>query len=86
MDAIIVLLGFIIGVFIFLFAMEHVVAIIYSCQSVIITFCFCWGIGIVLAWVAWKLAIIVGIICAVLFVVDKISGSNNKENSDDITG
>ena len=49
MDAIITLLGLVIGTIIFFAVMQNVKAIVYNCSSVCITFAFCWGIGIVLA-------------------------------------
>lgn len=82
MDALIVLLGLVVGTFIFLFVMSRITAIVYNCSSVAFTFLFCWGIGIVLAWVAWKIAIIVGIIALILFIISKIIGKkDNKENT-----
>ena len=87
MDAIVVLIGLVIGVLIFLALMDHITAIIYSCQSVAVTFLFCWGIGIVLAWISWKIAIIIGIIALILYLISKFAGhkeSKNEEN-DDVT-
>ena len=78
MDALIVLLGFFIGIAIFLFVMDKITAIVYNCLSVVFTFLFCWGIGIVLAWIAWKIAIIVGIIALILFIISKLTGSKDK--------
>ena len=75
MDAIITLIGFFVGLAIFFFVMSKITAIVYNCSSVAITFFFCWGIGIVLAWIAWKLALIIGIIALVLFLLSKIFGS-----------
>lgn len=80
MDAIIVLLGLIVGIFIFMFVMSKITAIIYNCTSVCITFLFCWGIGIVLAWIAWKIAIIVGIIALILYIISKFTGSKDSNN------
>lgn len=82
MDAIITLLGLIVGIFLFLFIMDKITAIVYNCTSVIITFLFCWGIGIVLAWIAWKIAIIVGIIALILFIISKFTGSKGNNNQD----
>ena len=82
MDAIIVLLGFFIGIAIFLFVMDKVTAIVYSCSSVAFTFGICWAIGIVLAWVAWKIAIIIGIIALVLYLISKFTKpKNNTKNN-----
>lgn len=81
MDAIITLLGLLIGTAIFLFVMSKVTAIVYNCSSVGITFLFCWGIGIVLSWIAWKIAIIVGIIALILFIISKITGKKDKNTS-----
>jgi ABC-type bacteriocin/lantibiotic exporter with double-glycine peptidase domain len=87
MDALIVLLGLVIGTVIFLAFMSCVTAIVYNIRSIAITFVFCWGIGIVLAWVAWKLALVIGIIALVIFAVVKISKlftkSDNK-NQDNV--
>lgn len=87
MDAIIVLLGLFIGGAIFLVLMNNITAIIYSCSSVAITFFICWGIGIVLAWIAWKIAIIIGIIALVIYLIEKIKNpkkkANNKADSSD---
>lgn len=80
MDAIIVLIGLFIGGAIFLFLMNHITAIVYSCSSVAFTFAICWGIGIVLAWIAWKIAIIIGIIALILFAIGKIKGSSKNNN------
>ena len=85
MDAIITLIGFFVGLAIFLFIMNRITVIVYNCSSVAITFFICWGIGIVFAWIAWKLAIIIGIIALIGFVLSKIFGSNkasdqNNEN------
>ena len=83
MDAIIVLTGFFIGLAIFFCVMEHITAIIYNCSSVAVTFLICWGIGIVLAWIAWKIAIIVGIIALILYIAGKIfkpSGSGKSSS------
>lgn len=78
MDAIIVLLGLFIGGAIFLVLMNNITAIVYSCQSVAITFFICWGIGIVLAWIAWKIAIIIGIIALIAFIIGKITKPKSK--------
>lgn len=83
MDAIIVLLGLFVGIGIFLFVMDKITAIVYNCSSVCFTFLFCWGIGIVLAWIAWKIAIIVGIIGLILFLISKITGSKSKNKKND---
>lgn len=72
MDALIVLLGLLIGGAIFLLLMNSITAIVYSCSSVATTFFICWGIGIVLAWIAWKIAIIVGIIALIVYIIEKI--------------
>lgn len=81
MDAIIVLIGFFVGLAIFLFIMNRITAIIYNCASVAFTFFICWGIGIVFAWIAWKLAIIIGIIALIAFVLSKIFGSGSKNKT-----
>lgn len=81
MDAIITLIGFFVGLAIFFFVMERITAIVYNCSSVVITFFVCWGIGIVLAWIAWKIALIIGIIALILFVLSKIFGSDKKSDS-----
>ena len=86
MDAIITLLGLVIGTIIFFAVMQNVKAIVYNCSSVCITFAFCWGIGIVLAWVAWKIAIIIGIIALILFLVSKFTKpkkANSEQESTD---
>ena len=84
MDAIITLIGFFVGVAIFLFIMNRITAIVYNCSSVAITFFICWGIGIVFAWIAWKIALIVGIIALICFVLIKIFGTNkNASQTDD---
>ena len=83
MDAIITLLGLIVGIFIFLFIMDKITAIVYSCSSVCITFLFCWAIGIVLAWIAWKIALTVGIIALILYILSKFTGSKSNNNQDD---
>lgn len=81
MDEIITLIGLVIGIVIFLYVMDKVTAIFYGCHSLIITFLFCWGVGIVLAWIAWKLAIIVGVIVLVMYVWKKIFGTKNVEQT-----
>jgi len=81
-DAIIVLLGLVVGTLIFLFVMSRITVIIYNCSSVAISFFICWGIGIVLAWIAWRIAIIVGIIALILFIISKITGKKNKNTQD----
>ena len=78
MDAIIVLLGFFVGLAIFLFVMNRITAIVYNCSSVVFTFLVCWGIGIVFAWIAWKIALIIGIIALIAFILSKIFGSGSK--------
>lgn len=88
MDALIVFLGLIIGTVIFFAFMSCVTAIVYNIRSVAITFCFCWGIGIVLAWIAWKLALVVGIIALIIFIIAKITSpkkakNKNSENSEE---
>jgi len=85
MDAIIVLIGFFVGLAIFLFIMNHITAIIYNCASVAFTFFICWGIGIVFAWIAWKIAIIVGIIALIAYVISKIFGSGTKKDQPEPT-
>lgn len=80
MEAIIVLLGLIIGVVLFLAFMNCVTALIYNIPTVAITFAVCWGIGIVLAWIAWKLALIVGIIALIIFVIAKITKPKKDNN------
>lgn len=82
MDAIIVLLGLVIGVIIFLILMDHITAIVYNCSSVAFTFFICWGIGIVLAWIAWKVALIVGIIALIIFIAGKIMNPKKKDSSE----
>lgn len=84
MDALIVLLGLGIGIAIFLFLMDRITAIVYNCSSVAFTFFICWGIGIVLAWIAWKIAIIIGIIALVLFIISKFTdGKKTNPNAPD---
>lgn len=61
--------------------MSKVTAIVYNCSSVVFTFLFCWGIGIVLSWIAWKIAIIIGIIALILFIISKITGKKDKNTS-----
>ena len=78
MDAIIVLIGLFIGGAIFLALMSNITAIIYSCSSVAITFGICWAIGIVLAWIAWRIAVIVGVIALIVFIISKIIKPKNK--------
>lgn len=58
--------------------MSKVTAIVYNCSSVVFTFLFCWGIGIVLSWIAWRIAIIIGIIALILFIISKITGKKDK--------
>lgn len=86
MDALIVFLGLIIGTVIFFAFMSCVTAIVYNIRSVAITFVFCWGIGIVLAWIAWKLAIVVGVIALIIFIIAKITNPKkaDKENTENI--
>ena len=76
MDALIVLIGFFVGLAIFFFVMSKITAIVYNCSSVVFTFLVCWGIGIVLAWIAWKIALIVGIIALAIYLLSKLFGSN----------
>lgn len=83
MDEIIVLIGFFVGLAIFLFVMNHITAIVYNCSSVVFTFLVCWGIGIVFAWIAWKIALIIGIIALIAFVLSKIFGSGKKSETTD---
>jgi ABC-type multidrug transport system fused ATPase/permease subunit len=83
MDAIITLIGFFVGLAIFLFIMNRITAIVYNCSSVAITFFICWGIGIVLAWIAWKIAIIIGIIALVIWGLSKIFGTKNSSPKSD---
>ncbi len=83
MDAIIVLIGLFIGIAIFLFVMEKITAIVYSCSSVAFTFFICWGIGIVLAWIAWRIAIIIGIIALIGFLISKLKGHKKSDNQND---
>lgn len=78
MDAIIVLIGLAIGVAIFLALMNSITAIVYNCTSVAITFGICWAIGIVLAWIAWKIAIIIGVIALIIFVIRKFISPQKK--------
>lgn len=80
MDAIIVLLGLVIGVAIFLFVMNQITAIVYNCSSVAITFFICWIIGIILAWIAWKIALIVGGIALVLYLVSKFKKKGKQDH------
>ena len=80
MDAIIVLIGFFIGIAIFLFLMNNITAIVYNCASVAFTFFICWGIGIVLAWIAWRIALIVGIVALIGFLITKFT---KKKKPDD---
>ncbi len=82
MDALITFLGLVIGTVIFFAFMSCVTAIVYNIRSVAFTFCFCWGIGIVLAWIAWKLAIIIGVIALIIFIIAKITNPQ-KENAED---
>ncbi len=85
MDAIIVLIGLGIGVAIFLALMNSITAIVYNCTSVAIAFGICWAIGIVLAWIAWKIALIIGIIALIIFIIGKVAGAGKKtggENED----
>lgn len=79
MDAIIVLLGLVIGIVLFLAFMNCVTALVYNIPTVAITFGICWGIGVVLAWIAWRLALIVGIIALIIFIIAKLTKS--KKNS-----
>lgn len=83
MDAIVVLLGLIIGIAIFMLFMSNVKAIFYNLKSVLFTFIICWGIGIVLAWIAWKLAIIVGIIALIAYIVLKMFGSSDEKDEEE---
>lgn len=83
MDAIVVLLGLVIGIVIFMLFMSNVTAIIYNLKSVLFTFIICWGIGIVLAWIAWKLAIIVGIIALIAYIVLKMFGSSDEKDEEE---
>lgn len=82
MDAIVVLLGLVIGIVIFMLFMSNVKAIFYNLKSVLFTFIICWGIGIVLAWIAWKLAIVVGIIALIAYIISKMFGSSD-DNEDE---
>lgn len=86
MDALIVFLGLVIGTVIFFAFMSCVTAIVYNIRSVAFTFVFCWGIGIVLAWIAWKLALVVGIIALIIFIIAKITNpkKSNEENAENI--
>lgn len=88
MDAIVVLIGLVIGVVLFLAFMSCVTAIVYNIRSVAFTFFICWGIGIVLAWIGWKIALIVGAIALVLLIISKIfgTGSNGEENAENVDG
>ncbi len=81
MDAIIVLLGLFIGIAIYLALMNNVTAIVYSCSSVAFTFFICWGIGIVLAWIAWRIALIVGIVALIIYIFSKIMKSSKNATS-----
>ncbi|MBR5272991.1 MAG: hypothetical protein IKU25_06340 [Clostridia bacterium] len=81
MDAIIVLIGLAIGVAIFLALMNSITAIVYNCTSVAITFGICWAIGIVLAWIAWKIALIIGIIALIIFIIGKVTGAGKKSDN-----
>ncbi len=83
MDAIITLLGLVIGTIIFFAVMQNITAIVYNCSSVCITFLFCWGIGIVLAWIAWKIALIIGIIALILVIVQKAKSSGPASKLED---
>lgn len=83
MDAIVVLLGLIIGIAIFMVFMSNVKAIFYNLKSVLFTFIICWGIGIVLAWIAWKLAIVVGIIALIAYIVLKMFGSSDEKDEEE---
>jgi hypothetical protein len=83
LDAIVVLLGLVIGIVIFMLFMSNVKAIFYNLKSVLFTFIICWGIGIVLAWIAWKLAIIVGIIALIAYIVLKMFGSSDEKDEEE---
>lgn len=86
MDAIIVLIGLGIGVAIFLALMNSITAIVYNCTSVAITFGICWAIGIVLAWIAWKIALIIGIIALIIFIIGKVTGAGKKTDGENKDG
>lgn len=77
MDAIIVLLGLIVGIAIFFFIMSRITAVVYNIKSVAFTFFISWGIGIVIAWIAWKIAIIIGIIALILYLWSKLFGKKS---------
>lgn len=86
MDALIVFLGLVIGTIIFFAFMSCVTAIVYNIRSVAFTFVFCWGIGIVLAWIAWKLALAIGVIALIIFIIAKITNpkKTEEENNENI--
>lgn len=86
MDALITFLGLVIGTVIFFAFMSCVTAIVYNIRSVALTFVFCWGVGIVLAWIAWKLAIVVGVIALIIFIIAKITNpkKSTEENAENI--
>lgn len=83
MDTLITIVGFFIGIALFLFLMQRITAIVYNCSSVVFTFLVCWGIGIILAWIAWKIALIIGVIALAAYLISKFKGSGSPAKKSD---
>lgn len=78
MDLLFGIIGFIVGIFLFLFFMDRFLLI--SVKGLVGLFLLCWVGGIILAWIAWKIAIVVGIVALIFFIISKLRKGKSEKN------
>jgi len=82
MDTIIGILGFLLGIALFVLALNKFQMIFIGFQGIIGLFILCWVFGTIIAWIAWKIAILVGIIALIVYAISKFSSKSSANDSD----
>lgn len=82
MNTIFGILGFIVGLILFVIALDKFQMIFIGFKSIIGMLFLCWVIGIILVWIAWKVAVFIGIGGLIYYVLSKITGKPSEKTTD----
>lgn len=79
METLFGILGFIVGLVLFFFLLNRFIMIFSGLGGIVGLFIFCWVIGIILVKIAWWIAVIVGGIALILYLISKFTGTNSTD-------
>lgn len=71
MDTVFGIIGFVLGIILFLWILDRFQMLFFGFKSVIGLFIFCWVMGIIITWFAWKIAIVMGLVALIAFIISK---------------